>query len=191
MAQMNRQPHTGLMEGRSVGGASAVNVSLTLLLAGLALWLTACGTEASSQADPVAAPVTLDPSIGEVFTPSTSPVDQAVYLTAEAAYASAFPQHPQMPSDVVVAFGHFTMMLGPTGSPNHTYKAKGVATWGFSQPGCLPEGGNLPGRLGHSPSVSDSPSEEPSSQSTHICMLWSIVDASNGHLIDMTNQQVP
>jgi hypothetical protein len=168
-----------------------MQITRNLVLTGLAVLLSACGTGSSSRDDVTAAPVTLDPAFGEVFTPGSPPVGQTAYLTAAAAYATAFPRHPAIPLDGAVAFGHFTMMLGPTGSPSNTYKANSVAAWGFSQPGCLPEGGNLPVRPGGSAPATDSPSRETSSDATDICMLWSIVDASDGHLIDMTNQQVP
>jgi hypothetical protein len=185
------EPHTGRMQGRGVGVGAAVNVSRTLVLTGLALWLTACGNGSGPHSGPTAAPVTLDPALGEVFTPSSPPVDQAAYLTAGAAYAAAFPQHPQPPSDVAAAFGRLTMMSGPTGSLDNTYKAKGVAAWGSSQPGCMPTHGPLPVGPGGPPHATDSSSQERSPSSTGACMLWSIVNASDGHLIDITNRQMP
>lgn len=118
------------------------------------------------------APIVIDASVGETFTPvSTAGATGSQLLTPLAAYRTA--DHGSLPpSDSSTLLGYLTLPLG-AGSPDG-YTARHQLVYAYTWSQCQPATG---------PFRTDS-ATEPSSRSQ--CTAWMFVDATTGAMVDET-----
>jgi hypothetical protein len=122
----------------------------------------------------VTAPITIDPHVGETFTPA--PSGATPRLTAQQAwakYAKVAGIKPTIASGVAVRLGLLTLPIGPTGPHNSTaYIAKNELVYGYSWHSCPVSTGLRVTKLPRNP-----------------CIQWNFLNANTGRQIDETWQQ--
>lgn len=132
--------------------------------------------------------ITIDPSIGETFTPTAN---GSPALTASQAYAD-FAQlnnwaSTAIPDYITAQLGLLTYPAGPADAPGmshytisngEAYKALNELTWAFSWKECPPP-------LVPSPAPGASPAPAPTPSN---CVAWIFLDANTGKQIDQTWQ---
>ncbi len=131
------------------------------------VWQSEKAGRASSAATPVATTITIDPTVGETFSPppsSAQPAESA--QQAWAAYAQQLGSSATtIPGTVTVQLGQLTLPVGPRGPNNsEVYTADNELAYGYSWASpCLS-------------TLADSPPAN--------CTEWLFLDANSGNQID-------
>jgi hypothetical protein len=177
-----------LTKGKATAG---VSVLVAALIAAVALATEHIGRDRAAPgggAPTQSAVVTIDPVVGETFTPETFPSD-AGYLSADAAWEKWSNGKP-LPDSISAMYGRLTLLTGPEGEPGVEVKESGTPVWAFQEDYCIgPIGG--PTADTASPGPSDSPSEQspsssavPQDAATPSCTTWTFLNAISGDQID-------
>jgi hypothetical protein len=171
-----------------------------VLILGLAALLSACGshpaTDQAAQIGPATSTstppvITIDPGVGETFTPTPA---RHPALTASQAWAR-FAQHGNnrmpkaIPARVHPRLGLFTLPVGPADAPGtstltkrdgEAYTALNELTWGYSWHECGPV-------MPPVPPPGSTPAPAPAPTADH-CTEWLFLNANTGAQIVLTWQ---
>jgi len=165
-------------------------IKLLVLLAGMLVALLGLGITAI--AAPGHAPntikqqtssgdtIVIDPEVGEVFVPDGSGGASRVgILSPEEAYRGYSGDFSDIPKDWTWQLGSLTLPLGS--EPSDGYTAKDEYVYAFTVPACGPK--IVPPPVGGDTRRA---SQEKPQHSDSACMQWLFVDATTGHMVDMT-----
>lgn len=156
-------------------------VAAVVLGLGLAVFLVVRPQQAPGRAvtrtahAAVAGAITIDPNVGETFTPA--PPSAAPALTAEQAWAAYTKvdtsyRNPAIPVNVTAHLGFLTLPVGPVGpGGSEVYTAHQELVYGYSWHNCP---------ASRNPNVQTLPPNP--------CIEWNFLDANTGHQIDETWQ---
>jgi hypothetical protein len=169
------------VDWKFAAGGSALVVAL---LAGMvALGHGGTDRTGTAEANPTAV-VTLDPQVGETFTPSTSLPSDDTFMSANEAWKK-WEDGDDLSSSISATFGFLNLLTGPVGAPGTETRESNLPVWAFQESYCM-------GKIGGPSITPTEPQSAPSSESSSPaetpspapCTTWTFLDAKTGVHVD-------